>query len=107
MTFEAHQETCALYLTKKVRKKMVAIKPLDEVPGSSGNDVVTDQHMDNIFDGQPLDVWNYLQIPGNVVDDTQVIYSMQAPAPFGGTIDFATNYLTNFSMVYPDITLPS
>lgn len=86
---------------------MVAIKPMDEVPGSSGNDVVTNYQNENLFDGQPLDVYNYLMIPGNVVDDTQVIYSNQAPLPWRSTLDFATNYLEYFTIVYPDIVLPT
>jgi hypothetical protein len=86
---------------------MVELKPMDEVPGSTGNDAVTDYQQQYLFVGQPLDVYNYLQTPGNMGDTTQVIYSPQAPLPWSGTLCYATEYLAAFPTVYPDITLPS
>lgn len=82
--------------------------PMDQVPGSSGNDGVTSTQNDIMsFIGQPLEVWTYLQDPTHIVDDTAVIYSPQAPAPYGMTMCMAGEYLELFPIVYPDITLPS
>jgi hypothetical protein len=90
---------------------MPDIKPMDtapgEVPGSTGNDMVTNYQGDNLYAGQPLDVYNYLETPGNMGDTTQVIYGPQAPAPYDGSLCFATEYIAAFPTVYPDITLPS
>jgi hypothetical protein len=78
--------------------------PMDEVPGSTGNDVVTDYQFDNLFDGQPLDVKAYLNTPGNMGDTTQVIINWQtAAAPWAGTKQYATDYLGNWDVIYPDL----
>lgn len=85
----------------------MTLKPADEVPGSTGNDEVVDNHFNLLFVGQPLEVYQYLQVPGNMGDTTMCVYSMTAPAPYYDTSCYATNYLDWFSTVYPDIVIPS
>jgi hypothetical protein len=85
----------------------MTVKPMEDVPGSTGNDEVVDNHFNILFVGQPLDVYNYLQIPGNMGDTISCVYSEMAPAPFFNTPTTAENYVEQFTMVYPDITLPS
>lgn len=82
------------------------VQPMDiEV---DGNDVVTNYQGDKIYEGQPLDVYEYLQIPGNVGDTTQVIINSQTAAPnWAHTLQYATDYLGNFSVIYPDLVIPS
>jgi hypothetical protein len=64
------------------------------------DDIVTDYQNTILFQAQPSDVKDWLNQPGNMGDTTQVVYNDEAPAPFGGTICYATEYLRNWDAVY-------
>jgi hypothetical protein len=76
---------------------------------ADGNDAVTNEQWADLFVGQPLDVYAYLQIPGNVVDDTQVNISRSGDATpdWAGHLVFATDYIGNFNVIYPNLTIPA
>lgn len=81
---------------------MPVITPEDEVPGSTGNDVVMDQNNNMLYAGQPLDVKTWLLTPGNMGDTTRTIINYQTAAvPFAGTMCYASEYLTNWDLIYP------
>ena len=83
------------------------VTPMDVNP-DGGNDTVTNYQDAKLFEGQPLDVYSWLQIPGNVGDTTQVIINAQTAAPtWAGTMCYATDYLGNFSVIYPDLVVPT
>lgn len=83
---------------------MVAVQPMDEVPGSTGNDVATDQNGNLLYDGQPLDVKGWLETPGNMGDTTKAIINWQtASADWAGHTVYASEYLTNWDAIYPDL----
>lgn len=55
-----------------------------------------------VFQGEPADVRTYL-INNPPADDTIAVYGTQAPQPYTNRPVFATEYLDNFSTVYPGI----
>jgi len=81
------------------------IAPMNEVPGSTGNDVVTNYQEDLLYVGQPLDVQTYLNVPGNMGDTTQVQISWSGDAVplWSGRLVYATEYLDNFYAIYPNL----
>lgn len=87
---------------------MVTVAPMDNPldpnnPDVNTNDFVTDQNMNPLYNGQPLDVLAWLQ--ANAGDTTQVVISRNgnAVAPWPGTYQYASVYVEAFYSIYPDL----
>ena len=93
---------------KREEKKKMQVKPMTNPddpndPTVNTNDFVIDQNMNPLYNGQPLDVLAWLK--ANAGDTTQVIISRNGAATgtFPGSLQYASVYIENFSLIYPDL----
>ena len=94
---------------------MVAAKPMGASPDDPNdpnvntNDFVENVAGDILYQAQPLDVQTWLNEPGNLGDTTQVQINFHgnATSNWSGRLVYATDYLGNFYLIYPDLAPPA